>query len=70
MYRDVNGELKGDGLCCYLKKESVELALTLLDQSDFNGSTISVQRVNGVAPNVHLLTFVVGQVPTEGILQP
>ena len=45
LYRDSNGELKGDGLCCYLKVESVKLALDLLDESDLKGHKISVKKV-------------------------
>lgn len=44
LYREANGELKGDGLCDYIKVESVELALNLLDGSDLRGQKISVQR--------------------------
>ncbi|CAO1309688.1 unnamed protein product, partial [Diamesa tonsa] len=44
LYRDKNGELKGDGLCHYIKIESVELALNVLDGSDVRGKKISVQR--------------------------
>ena len=45
LYRDINGVLKGDGLCCYLKVESVELALQILDGDDFRGHRIKVERV-------------------------
>ncbi|KAL3089780.1 hypothetical protein niasHT_020222 [Heterodera trifolii] len=31
LYRTESGEAKGDGTCCYIKKESVELALQILD---------------------------------------
>merc|ERR1712218_744095 len=44
LYRDREDQLKGDGLCSYIKPESVELALTILDGSDFEGKKISVQR--------------------------
>lgn len=37
LYKDNGGNLKGDGLCCYLKKESVELALQLLDDTIIRG---------------------------------
>ena len=44
LYKDGENQLKGDGLCSYIKPESVELALTILDGSDFEGKRISVQR--------------------------
>ena len=44
LYKDSDNQLKGDGLCSYIKHESVELALTILDGSDFKGNTISVER--------------------------
>merc|ERR1719445_1768844 len=43
LYKDSDNQLKGDGLCSYIKHESVELALTILDGSDFKGNTVSVQ---------------------------
>ena len=44
LYKDGENQLKGDGLCSYIKPESVDLALTILDGSDFEGKRISVQR--------------------------
>lgn len=44
LYRDSNGQPKGDALCIYIKVESVDLALKLLDNSQIRGKTISVQR--------------------------
>ncbi|KAK7106936.1 17S U2 SnRNP complex component HTATSF1-like [Littorina saxatilis] len=44
LYRNSDGTLKGDGLCCYIKQESVELALNILDGSNVNGNIISVER--------------------------
>ena len=44
LYKDVNNEPKGDGLCTYIKHESVELALTILDGSDLDGNTVKVER--------------------------
>lgn len=44
LYKDGESQIKGDGLCSYIKPESVELALTILDGSDFQGKKISVQR--------------------------
>lgn len=43
LYKDSEGNLKGDGLCSYLKRESVALAIQLLDDSDFRGSRIHVE---------------------------
>ena len=46
IYRDStnNGQPKGDALCSYIKPESVQLALTILDGSEFEGQEVSVQR--------------------------
>lgn len=44
LYRDSAGELKGDALCTYIKVESVELALKILDGWQVRGKTLSVQR--------------------------
>lgn len=44
LYLDENGQPKGDGRCCFIKKESVDLVLNLLDGSEYNGHTISVTR--------------------------
>merc|ERR1719206_1379432 len=33
LYRDADNQVKGDALCTYMKSESVELALTILDGS-------------------------------------
>ncbi|XP_058464689.1 HIV Tat-specific factor 1 [Malaya genurostris] len=44
LYRDSNGMLKGDGLCHYIKIESVGLALEILDNYDLRGQKIRVQR--------------------------
>eukprot|EP00058_Branchiostoma_floridae_P027609 XP_002613100.1 hypothetical protein BRAFLDRAFT_125707 [Branchiostoma floridae] len=43
LYRDQNGQLKGDGRCCYLKRESVDLALQILDNYEFRSHTIHVE---------------------------
>nr|XP_033802207.1 HIV Tat-specific factor 1 [Geotrypetes seraphini] len=43
LYKDKEGNLKGDGLCCYLKKESVGLALKLLDESEIRGHKLHVE---------------------------
>ncbi|XP_011300274.1 HIV Tat-specific factor 1 homolog [Fopius arisanus] len=44
MYRDADGNPKGDALCTYIKVESVDLALKVLDGSQMRGKTISIQR--------------------------
>lgn len=46
LYRTPNGDLKGDGRCCYLKTASVSLALQVLDGSEIRGHTIHVERVS------------------------
>ncbi|XP_061658543.1 HIV Tat-specific factor 1 [Syngnathoides biaculeatus] len=43
LYKDQDGNLKGDGLCCYLKRESVELAVRLLDESEVRGYKLHVE---------------------------
>lgn len=44
LYRDSDGNLKGDGLCTYIKPESVVLALQILDEYDFKDQKIRVER--------------------------
>lgn len=44
MYRDSEGNLKGDALCSYIKPESVVLALQILDEYEFKGNKIKVER--------------------------
>lgn len=44
LYRDKDGQPKGDALVTYIKVESVNLALHLLDGSQIRGNTLSVQR--------------------------
>lgn len=44
LYAEADGQLKGDGLCHYIRVESVDLALELLDGSDIRGKKIKVQR--------------------------
>ena len=48
MYCDSEGDFKGDALCCYLKIESVSLAIQLLDESEFKGQKIHVERVSAL----------------------
>uniref|UniRef100_A0A667ZPW8 17S U2 SnRNP complex component HTATSF1 n=1 Tax=Myripristis murdjan TaxID=586833 RepID=A0A667ZPW8_9TELE len=43
LYKDGQGNLKGDGLCCYLKKESVALAMRLIDESEIRGYKLHVE---------------------------
>ncbi|CAH8605019.1 unnamed protein product [Heterobilharzia americana] len=45
LYKDQTGKPKGDGRCCYIKVESVELALKILDGMIYTpGYTIHVER--------------------------
>lgn len=44
IYRDSHGNLKGDALCSYIKPESVVLALQILDEYEFKGNKIKVER--------------------------
>ncbi|XP_065906906.1 17S U2 SnRNP complex component HTATSF1-like [Dysidea avara] len=44
LYTDEEGHLKGDGLCCYLKVESVGLVIQLLHESKYRDKTLHVER--------------------------
>ncbi|XP_034483782.1 HIV Tat-specific factor 1 [Drosophila innubila] len=44
LYTEKDGQIKGDGLCDYIKVESVNLALEILDEYDLRGHKIRVQR--------------------------
>lgn len=45
LYRDSEtNDLKGDALCKYIKIESVELALSILDGKDFKGKKLKVEK--------------------------
>uniref|UniRef100_A0A914YGY8 17S U2 SnRNP complex component HTATSF1 n=1 Tax=Panagrolaimus superbus TaxID=310955 RepID=A0A914YGY8_9BILA len=44
LYRTPEGDLKGDGTCCYVRRESVELALTILDGWDLNKHKVHVEK--------------------------
>jgi len=44
LYKDSEGNAKGDGLCTYIKHESVELALQIIDGSEYKGKKLSVER--------------------------
>lgn len=44
LYSEADGQLKGDGLCDYIKVESVGLALNILDEYNLRGHKIRVQR--------------------------
>ena len=43
LYKDHQGNQKGDGLCCYLKEESVALTLRLTDESEVWGYKLHVE---------------------------
>lgn len=44
LYTAADGQLKGDGLCDYIRLESVEMALRLLDGLELRGCKIRVER--------------------------
>ncbi|XP_017048530.1 HIV Tat-specific factor 1 [Drosophila ficusphila] len=44
LYAEKDGQIKGDGLCDYIKVESVNLALKILDEYVLRGHKIRVQR--------------------------
>lgn len=44
LYRTPDGELKGDGTCCYVKMESVKIALDVLDGWELRGRKIHVEK--------------------------
>ncbi|VDN25569.1 unnamed protein product [Cylicostephanus goldi] len=44
LYVDENGDLKGDGRCVYIKKESVDLALSILDGFNLRGKEVHVEK--------------------------
>uniref|UniRef100_A0A0N5AA01 17S U2 SnRNP complex component HTATSF1 n=1 Tax=Syphacia muris TaxID=451379 RepID=A0A0N5AA01_9BILA len=44
LYKDENGCLKGDGTCGYIKMESVDLALKILDGWNIGGKRIHVEK--------------------------
>ncbi|KAM7357225.1 RRM1_TatSF1_like and RRM2_TatSF1_like domain-containing protein barc [Cochliomyia hominivorax] len=44
LYTEADGQVKGDGLCDYIKVESVDLALKILDEYNLRGHKIRVQR--------------------------
>lgn len=44
LYAEKDGQIKGDGLCDYIKVESVNLALKILDEYIYRGHKIRVQR--------------------------
>ncbi|XP_067141167.1 17S U2 SnRNP complex component HTATSF1 [Centruroides vittatus] len=44
LYRNPDGSLKGDGRCCYIKVESVDLALNILDGYIYKDKVIHVER--------------------------
>uniref|UniRef100_A0A1I7Z912 17S U2 SnRNP complex component HTATSF1 n=1 Tax=Steinernema glaseri TaxID=37863 RepID=A0A1I7Z912_9BILA len=44
LYRDAEGNLKGDGTCCYVKHESVAMSLQILDETRVQDNVIKVER--------------------------
>lgn len=44
LYTDESGKFKGEARVCYLKEESVELAIELLDNSTVEKNLIKVER--------------------------
>ncbi|KAM3720660.1 HIV Tat-specific factor [Dirofilaria immitis] len=44
LYKNEDGTIKGDGRCCYIKKESVIMALDILDGWNVDGKIISVEK--------------------------
>ncbi|EFO19675.1 HIV TAT specific factor 1 [Loa loa] len=44
LYKNDDGSVKGDGRCCYIKKESVIMALDILDGWNVDGKIISVEK--------------------------
>ncbi|XP_023241798.1 HIV Tat-specific factor 1 homolog [Centruroides sculpturatus] len=44
LYRNPDGSMKGDGRCCYIKVESVDLALNILDGYIYKDKVIHVER--------------------------
>ncbi|XP_055685982.1 HIV Tat-specific factor 1 homolog [Lutzomyia longipalpis] len=44
LYAEADGQLKGDGLCDYIKVESVDLALNILDGYEIRGRKLRVER--------------------------
>ena len=45
LYKDADGNFKGDGLCTYVKVESVQLALTIIDGASIKaGQTLKVTK--------------------------
>lgn len=43
LYKDNKGNLKGGGLCYYLKKESVDLTLKVLGEDEIRGQELHVK---------------------------
>lgn len=44
LYAEADGQLKGDGLCDYIRIESVQMALNMLDGAELRGCKIRVER--------------------------
>lgn len=60
LYYNEHGEPKGDGRCTYLKVESVQLALQILDETEIRpGFTVHIERVCGEASQHSTNTFLI-----------
>ncbi|CAI5439834.1 unnamed protein product [Caenorhabditis angaria] len=46
LYRDEEGNLKGDARCCYIKKESIALACSILDGANLKGHEVIVEEAH------------------------
>jgi len=44
LYKTDTGDIKGDGTCCYVKMESVDLAMNILDGWNLNGLAVHVEK--------------------------
>jgi RNA recognition motif-containing protein len=44
LYRNADGRLKGDGRCCYIRRESVDLALQILDGYNLRNFNLKVEQ--------------------------
>jgi HIV Tat-specific factor 1 len=53
VYRDENGVPKGDALCTYVKVESVDLALTIIDGSTEHSKVIKIKIERVSIPSKH-----------------
>lgn len=44
LYAEPSGQLKGDALCTYARVESVQMAIEFLDEADYRGRKLKVER--------------------------